>query len=88
MVSARPKAKPRSTGREMKPDRLPSRNSARPRKMTPTSATSAVASAAFIAGSAAAPRPLVVRPAILAARIAADEDVGETTAKRLRPTST
>ena len=91
MVTARPKAKPRSTGREMKPDSEPSRNSERPRKMTPTIATSAVAKVSRMAGSRVGPAVPIelpsISPASAAARIAAAEEVGETIAKRLRPAS-
>ena len=83
MVTARPKANPRNTGREMNPDRLPRRNSDSARKITPTKPTNAVASASFMAGST----PAAVSPPIDAAKIAAEDDVGDTTAKRLRPAS-
>ncbi|MCY1244565.1 hypothetical protein D9M72_576510 [compost metagenome] len=78
MVIARPKAKPRSTGREMKPARFPSRSSDAVTNRTPVSATITVTSAILS----------VVDPgsvAIVAARMAAEDDVGDTMAKRLLP---
>jgi hypothetical protein len=78
MVSARPKAKPRSTGRATNPARLPSRAAASPMNSMPTSRVKAVALAAVM------PLP-ADRLARLAARIAAEDDVGDTTANRLRP---
>jgi hypothetical protein len=74
------KGKPRSTGRETNPARLPSRASASAANSSPASRVSAV-TLAFIA---CAPLP-PARLASAAARMAADEDVGETTANRLRP---
>ena len=77
MVAAKPKAKPRSTGREMKADSAPSLSAAAMRK-APTMATTTVAIAKRMAVSgdiAASDAP----------RIAAEDDVGATIAKRLLP---
>ena len=75
---ARPKAKPRSTGREITLDRAPSRVAAASRNSRPTRATVMATSSIFCAG-------VTESVASIAARIAAEEDVGETTAKRLWP---
>jgi len=80
MVIARPKVKPRSTGRETKPVRLPSRRPPAARKHRLTSPTAIVASASLTSGSPGA-------VASTAPRIAADEEVGDMIAKRLRPMS-
>ncbi len=78
MVTAMPKLKPRSTGREMKLASPPARARPAMRKNAPAARTAAAVMAADCAG----------RPCIeisKAPRIAADEEVGATMAKRLRP---
>lgn len=78
MVMASPKAKPRSAGRDTKLATPPRRNSdARPNN-TPTINTASVAS---VIRSATVPP----RVASEAAKIAAEEEVAETIANRLRP---
>ena len=62
----------------MKPVIPPSRAAAATRNSAPTSATATVASPAFAAA-------LPGMAASVAARIAAEEEVGDTIAKRLRP---
>ncbi len=78
MVIARPKAKPRRTGRATKAVTAPRRAAAANRKRPPMAATIAVTSAAC----AAAPPGMAAR---VAARMAAEEEVVVTMAKRLLP---
>ena len=79
MVSARPRAKPRSTGLAIRLDTAPSRAAAAIRKNTPVSTTIPAPSASRAAGSASAAE------VVAASSTAADEDVAETIAKRLLP---
>jgi len=78
MVMARPSEKPRRTGLATKPVRLPSLVKAASAKKAAVSRTTAVTKAGFPSGAMG-----VV--AKIAARIAADDDVGAAMAKRLWP---
>ncbi|MNP19893.1 hypothetical protein D3C76_1124460 [compost metagenome] len=81
MVSARPKAKPRSTGLAMNEVTLPSLNSPASRKNAPVTSTRPMARVERSSGS-----PLA-RVAVAAASTAAEDEVAETMAKRLLPKS-
>ncbi len=80
MVMAMPSEKPCSTGREIKFASAPARRAAAARKQNPAARTAASEIAAVC-------KPLSRIDRISAARIAADEEVGATIAKRLRPDS-
>ena len=80
ITKARPKVKPRSTGLAMKADNPPIRATPAIRKNAPVSNTSPMASASRWVASPPASK------AVVAASTAAEEEVAETMAKRLRPT--
>ena len=80
IVSAKPNAKPLNTGREINPVKFPNRNRLAIRNSIPANKTARVAFAAF---SKAVPG----KEASVAARIAAEDEVGATIAKRLCPTA-
>ncbi|MNY54429.1 hypothetical protein D3C86_1903040 [compost metagenome] len=81
MIRVRPKVKPRSTGLAMNAEMFPRRASPASRKKLPVSSTRPVARASLRLASPGA------RETVAAASTAAEDEVAETMAKRLRPTS-
>ena len=79
IVTPMPKAKPFNTGREMKFDRLPKRARPATMKNAPVRRTAPATASLNSSGER------VVADVAAAATIAADEEVGETIAKRLPP---